>query len=208
MRLPTAALGTLEIGLNRYLGSDPQALIRCRELSGRCMQLHMHDASLSLYLLPHAGGVQLMDDWSETPDVKLSGSLASFARTLFTAGRSADVASLAGGDLRIEGDVALAQQFAGMLKTVDIDLEDWLGERLGDMPAYFIGQALKQAGGLLQRAGAAFSRDTVEYLREETRDLVHASEVDAWTDDVDRLRADTDRLAARIKRLRQRQGAG
>lgn len=200
MRLPGVALGGLEIALNQYLGSDPAALERCAGLKGRCMQLAMTDAGLDFFLLPHSGGVQLMDDWDGQPDVKLSGSLAGFARTLF----AADAASLAGGDLRIEGDVALAQGFANMLRHVDIELEDWLGERLGDLPAHFLGRALREAGGFLQRAGTAFSRDTVEYFREETRDLVHRAEIDEWTEQVDRLRADTDRLAARVKRLRQR----
>ena len=44
----------------------------------------------------------------------------------------------------------------------------------------------------------------MEFLREETGDLVHAEDVEAWMDAVDGLRSDADRLEARIRRLERK----
>lgn len=206
MKLPSAVLGALEIAINQYLSSDTQALQRCAALSGRSLAVHLSDFDLELYFLPHAQGLQLADKLdgaayaqgdTQQPDVRLSGSSRVFANTLFAKGSG----SLMGAGLRIEGDVGLAQGFAQMFQHVDVDIEDWLEPRIGDVPAHLLGRVLRGAGGFMRRAASTLSLDTAEYLREETRDLVHRDEVAQWTQEVDRLRADTDRLQARLRRL-------
>ena len=200
MRLPSALLGALEIGINQYLAGDSEALKRCAALQGRSLAVHLSDLDLELIFLPHAHGLQLVEELSEPADVRLSASLAVFARTLFAGHES----SVLGAGLRIEGDVGLAQGFARMFQHIDLDIEDWLEPRIGELPARFLGQALRGARAFAGRAVSTLSLDTAEYLREETRDLVHREEVAEWTGAVDRLRADADRLSARLRRLQQR----
>lgn len=197
MRLPTEALGVLEIAINDYLSRDPEALRRCRELNGRTLALAVRELELTLYLLPVAHGIQVMDAFEGTADVRLEGGLGGFARTLF----SGDASLLAGGDLRIEGDVGLAQRFADLLQNVEPDWMDWLGSRVGDVPAELIGRAARGARTFGGRALSVLSRDAAEYLREETRDLIQREELAEFTDEVDRLRADVDRLSMRLRRL-------
>ncbi len=200
MKLPSALLGALEIGLNQYLSGDEAALESCAALAGCSLAVHLTDLDLALYFLPHAHGLQLVDYLSEPADVRLSAPLPVFARTLF----AGDEASVMGAGLRIEGDVGLAQGFARMFQHIDLDIEDWLEPRIGEMPAHFLGRALRGASTFARRAASTLSLDAAEYLREETRDLVHREEVENWTREVDRLRADTDRLSARLRRLQQR----
>lgn len=197
MKLPTETLGGLEIALNEYLGRDAEALRHCRAMSGRCLALHVRDLDLTLYLMPAAHGIQIADTLDGEPDVRLSGGAAGFARTLF----AGEEAVLGGGDLHVEGDVGLAQGFARLLQSVDLDWMDWLGRRVGDVPAELIGRVLRGAGDLARRATSVLSRDVAEYLREETRDLIQREELVEFTRGVDRLRADVDRLEARIRRL-------
>lgn len=197
MRLPTALLGALEIGINQYLSGDPGALERCAELSGRSLAVHLSDLDLELYFLPHAHGLQLVNQLDNDADVRLSAPLSVFARTLF----AGDESSIMGAGLRIEGDVGLAQGFARMFAHVDLDIEDWLEPRIGDMPAHFVGRALRGARGFAHRAASTLSLDVAEYLREETRDLVHRDEVEQWTKEVEQLRSKADRLNARLRRL-------
>lgn len=201
MRLPSALIGALEIGINQYLTGDTRAIERCAELRGRSLAVHLSDLDLELYFLPHAQGLQLADQMDGVADVRLSASTRVFARTLF----AGNEASIMGAGLRIEGDVGLAQGFARIFQHVDIDLEDWLEPRIGDVPAQLLGQALRGAGAFARRAVSTLSLDTAEYLREETRDLVHREEINEWTRAVDKLRADTDRLGARLRRLQQKQ---
>jgi len=200
MKLPSALLGALEIGINQYLSGDSEALKRCAALQGRSLAVHLTDLDLEFVFLPHANGLQLVDQLSDAADVRLSAKLPVFARTLF----AGDESSVLGAGLRIEGDVGLAQGFARMFQHVDMDLEDWLEPRVGEMPARFLGQALRGASAFARRAASTLSLDTAEYLREESRDLVHREEVADWTHAVDRLRADADRLDARMRRLQNK----
>lgn len=200
MRLPTEALGALEIALNEYLGRDAAALRRCRALAGRGLALHVRDLALDLYLLPAGYGIQLADTFDGEPDVRLSGDLRGFARTLF----AGEDAVLSGGDLHVEGDVGLAQGFARLLESVDPDWMDWLARRVGDVPAELLERGARGAGDLARRAASTLSRDAAEYLSEETRDLISNRELSDFTRGVDRLRADTERLAARVRRFEDR----
>ena len=191
------ALGALEIALNQYLRGDPRALARCRQLQGRTLAIDVRDLALEIHLRAHDDALEVTDRLDGTADVRLSAPAAVFARTLFAGGG----ASVAGRGLRIEGDVGLAQDFANMLSDVDIDIEDWLEPRVGGLPAHWIGRGIKQSRAFAERALRSLSADTAEFLREETRDLVHADDVNEFIGEVDRLRADADRLAARVRRL-------
>lgn len=197
MRLPTEALGALEIACNEYLGRDPEALGRCRALAGRSLALHVRDLDLALYLLPASHGIQIADDLDGEPDVRLSGGMGGFARTLF----AGEDALLSGGDLRIEGDVGLAQAFARLFQGIDPDWVDEIGRRFGDVPAELVGRGARGLAALARRAWINLSLDAAEYLREETRDLIQREELAEFTRGVDRLRADADRLAVRVRRL-------
>ncbi|HLU13818.1 MAG TPA: SCP2 domain-containing protein, partial [Arenimonas sp.] len=70
---------------------------------------------------------------------------------------------------------------------------------IGPQVARTLREALK-AGANLARG---LSRDAVDYLTEESRDLVGKAELSAFLDDVDAVRDRAERLAARIARLEQ-----
>lgn len=190
----------MEIALTRVLSRDRTAREQLQALSGRSLVIHVRELDLTLVLRPHANGVRVDDEPAPDADVHLSGGLRDFARNLFGGGE------MLGGGIRVEGDVGLAQSFARMLKRADFDFEDWLAARIGDVPTELASRFARGAVGMLRRAADTLALDMAEYLREETRDLVHRDEVASFTAEVDRLRAESDRLAARVRRVKP--GAG
>lgn len=200
MRLPGEVIGALEIALTRMLTQDAAAGDALASLAGRSLVIHVRELDLVLVLRPHTDGIRVDDEPEADPDVRLSGGVRDFARNVFGSGE------ILGGGIRIEGDVGLAQTFARMLQRADFDFEDWLAERLGDVPAELAGRFARSAWRVLSRAADTLTLDAAEYLREETRDLVHRDEVASFTAEVDRLRAESDRLAARVRRLQSRSG--
>lgn len=192
-------MGALEIGLNEYVAGDPQALVRCGELQGRSLSVHLSDWDLEFNLLAHAHGLQVMEALETAADVRLSAPARVFAKTLF----ARDSASIIGVGLRIEGDVGLAQQFAAMFAQVDLDIEDWLEPRIGDVPAHLLGQAVRGASAFARRAVHNLTLNTAEYLREESRDLVHRMELEQFGYGADAVRTAADRLSVRVRRLEQ-----
>ncbi len=197
MRLPSSALGALEIALTRYLQQDTRALERCAKLAGAVLRLRIPELDLAFELCPDASGVRVAQAGETEPTATVSGSLPSLLRAWLRSGEGAAAAR----ELEISGDAEFAQDLLNILREADFDLDEWLSRHVGDVTAHRLGQFLRGAAGYGKRVAETLTLDTAEYLREETRDLVHAEEVAQWGVDVDRLREATDRLEARLKRL-------
>jgi ubiquinone biosynthesis protein UbiJ len=198
MTAPSVLCAALEIALNRYLALEPEVLADCGRLQGRVIALHARGPEWEFFLCPNAQGVQVLDVWDGKPDVRISATLAQLLRQGLRAGSDAG-ATLPG--VTVEGDADLLSRFAALLARVGFDPEEWLAKWLGDAAAHRVNQGLR---GLLdwgRKSASTLSLDTAEYLREETRDLVHRTDVEQWMDRVDSLRERTDRLAARLERV-------
>lgn len=198
MTAPSMLCAALEIALNRYLALEPEVLADCGRLQGRVIALHARGPEWEFFLCPNAKGVQVLDAWEGKPDVRISATLTQLLRQGLRAGSDAG-AALPG--VSVEGDAELLSRFAALLTRVGFDPEEWLAKWLGDAAAHRVNQGLR---GLLdwgRNSVSTLSLDTAEYLREETRDLVHRADVEQWMDQVDSLRERTDRLAARLDRM-------
>lgn len=198
MSAPSVLCAALEIALNRYLALEPEVLTDCGRLQGRVIALHAKGPEWEFFLCPNARGVQVLDAWAGKPDVRISATLTQLLRQGLRAGSDAGLA-LSG--VTVEGDAELLARFAALLAKVGFDPEEWLSKWLGDAAAHRVNQGLR---GLLdwgRNSVSTLSLDTAEYLREETRDLVHRTDVEQWMDRVDDLRERTDRLAARLERV-------
>jgi ubiquinone biosynthesis protein UbiJ len=200
--MPDPLLAVLEMGFNRYLALDPQALADCESLTGKVIAFHLREFDLTAFLLPGRGGVQAVSTSERKPDVLLSGSLPGFARLWLPDANEAEV--LLSGAVSIEGDTELAQDFARVLRRVHFDPEEALAGQVGSATAHTLGRFARGAFGFGRRSAGILGRDTVEYLREETRDLVHRADVQAWMDGVDAFREQLDRVDARLRRLERR----
>lgn len=199
MRAPDPFYGLLEIGFNRYLALAPEALRACGELEGRSIALKLRELDLTFILRPNAQGVQVQAADGQSADVTLSGSLPAFTRLAWPQTEQAEL--LLSGAVEIDGDSELAEDFSRILRNVHFDFDELLASSLGGVAAHGVGRFMRNAFGIGRRSAQVLGRDTVEYLREETRDLVHRADVQKWMDGVDRLRDDVERLDARLGRL-------
>lgn len=197
--------GLIEIGLNRYLSVEPEALAACARLAGRVLAFHLSDLGLEFHLSPDATGMRVIEPLPERPDVRLSAGTATFIR-LLTAGEERQ-ALLTSGAIQVEGDAALADRFTRMLESARPDPEEILAPLMGDVLAYRAGRFGR---GLLdwgRHAAATLAGDTTEYLREESGDLVHRNDAEDWMSGVDEVSEDLARLTARVQRLEKTAGS-
>lgn len=197
--LAGALAGTLESAIGAYLALAPNRQDLLAPLAGKVIALNLQPFG-TLYLCPTATNLQVLGEFSGTPDVRLTGTLAAFTRLHF--GGSVR-GSLAAGDIEMQGDMNTARHFQALFDQLDINWEALLAPCTGPVVA---ATALDWL-----RSGALWTRDAVETLRtdlaefwqEETRELPTQSEAKAFCADVDALRNDRDRLEARIRRLEQ-----
>ena len=198
---PDWLCGAVEIALNRYLRLEPAVLAECAGLEGKVLALHAEALDWTLFLRPYAQGVQVTTTCERTADVQVSATpLQLFAEAL----REARGEARAAGQLKIEGDAELLQNFRALLARVGFDAEELAAKFVGDGAAHRLTEAARGLLGWSRRAAGTLSLDTAEYLREETYDLVHREDVERWMTEVDALRESADRLEARLALLEQR----
>ncbi|MFP5348277.1 MAG: SCP2 domain-containing protein, partial [Gammaproteobacteria bacterium] len=134
----TTVLTGAQALFNRLLRFDPDTQQRLGALAGRVICLELRDASLRLYVLPTAAGIELRGEYDGTVDVTIAGSAAVFARLMSARGQ-APVA----GELQISGDIELGQKFQRIVRGLDIDAEEMAAQWVGDVPARQLGNVFR-----------------------------------------------------------------
>ena len=201
MSAPPLLCAGLEIALNRYFALEPEVLAELGKLNGRVIALQAEGPGWEFFLCPHAAGVQVLDRWSGKPDVRIRARPSQLLRQALRGG-SGEGSPLSG--VQVEGDAGLMQQFSTLLSRVGFDLEEWLARWMDGGAAHRVNETLRGLAGWGRQAASTLALDTAEYLREETRDLVHRADVEQWMGAVDALRERSDGLAARLARLERR----
>ena len=195
--MPLMAVSVMEKLLNEALRLDPESLAKIAALEGKVIGLEISGLDATIYLMPGASGVQLHAVLEGEPDVLIKGGPLGLVRM----GLSRQPSSLFGEGVEIEGDIHLGRQIQKIIDDLDIDWEEQLSRLLGDVAAHQLGNFLRSATQWGKKTGETFGEDVVEYLQEESRDLVVRPELDRFLDNVDTLRVDVDRLEQRVRRL-------
>ena len=198
MSLPQTLSAALEVAMNRYFALDEVAFASLADLEGRIIEIHFSGLNESLYLFPGMDGLMVLSDFDGEADTRLVGTPIALAQ-LSLAKNPADV--LFSGDVKIEGDTRLGQQFKKILSQINIDWEEQLSQYVGDIVAHQLGNGVRKLSAWMQRNQQSANLDMGEYLQEESRLSPAAAEINHFIHQVDTLRQDTDRLQARINHL-------
>ena len=99
------------------------------------------------------------------------------------------------------GDVKIAQQFAQIAQTLDIDWRSELAKHIGDIPTYKLESWAKNLGSKLGFAAKQIQADASEYLVHEKRLVVTTSQIADFNHQVDQVSSQTEQLAQRLNRL-------
>ena len=108
------------------------------------------------------------------------------------------------GDVRIEGDAEIAQQFQELGLLLRPDLEAGMARVLGRSGAHIALRAMRVAVDWTRAAAWTSVRNVAEYLAHESGDLVSRPESAHYLRGVDQLRDQLDRIDARLQLIEQR----
>lgn len=187
----------LETAGNRALDFDAETRQRLNRLAGKTFGVNLTGAPRSVFFHITDQGVRVHENWEGKPDLVVTGSPFAFIRMVLSSNDGDVVES----GIQIDGDAALAQQFAKLLKTLDIDWEEWLSQYTGDIVAHQAGNFLRDFTRWTRSVGSSFEQNVAEYLVEEAQVLASPRRVSEFIDAVDVTRADVDRLEQRLRRL-------
>ena len=196
--LPFALLGRL---LDGALDLDPETRGALAGLSGKVVDLEITGAgALRLRIDGERVRVEPCDETVEA-DVTIRGAPLSLLRFVFAGDRET---LLLGDDVSLHGDLALATRLQQIAARMDVDIEEALAQRVGDIPAHEFMRGMRKLGGWMRASGTALLTDVSEYLRYEAAATPGREEAERFAHDVDDLRDDVERLDARIMRLERR----
>jgi len=198
MSLVTPFLKPLQIAINRYLDLDPEAPKQLAKMQGKVVLLHFQPWDIQLFVMLTRDGVDLLDEMDGEADTTISGSPLSLAMMNV---HESSTSSLFAGDVTIEGDLELGNQFQAFIKNVEVDWEEPLSQLTGDVVANQLGQLAQGVSSWLQDASKTNAMNLAEFASEEQRLLPSKFEVERFKKGVDELCFATDRIEAKIQRL-------
>ena len=125
---------------NRLLRLDSNTLAALQQINGRIIRLCLIRPDIDVCIIPCPEGLELSPYTEGSTDVSLEGNWRSFiGMTRAYVGQ--EFVSV---DMRIHGDVGLAQYFTKCCRQLDIDWEDALSHYIGDYPAHKLGNLQRE----------------------------------------------------------------
>jgi len=195
--------GLIAAGVERALASafknSGAARADLAKLQGKVIRLELIGLPLTLHFLAQDAKMTVASDYHGDAQVTMRVPAAS----LVASALKRDPEAVPKG-MQMSGEAETAQVFSRLLRNADLDWEELLAERIGDVAARQVGNAVR---GLMQwsrDSGTRLGQDLADYLHYESRDLPPRHEVQGFVSEVDRLRDDAERLGARLKRAEAR----
>lgn len=192
----------LELALNRVLTLDPDTQAAMSKLDQRRIQLALEAPAIALEISVDGNQLRVGPVQDSEADLGIRSTISGALSQLpfFRSNNAAPV-----GKVRINGDAELARQLQNLAKNFDPDWDkpfaEVFGVVIGPQIAKALREAFKQGGSIAKK----FSRDSVDFLTEESRDVVSGAEQAAFNEDVDDLRDRAERILARFEKLKQLQ---
>lgn len=191
----------LERAVAQARHDSPRAVSLINELHGRTLAVRV--SGFPWRLTVESTGQTLRACYTDQPDVTIIGAPLSLMALI----GDDPQAVIARGDVQIEGDAQLAQQFRELGLLLRPDLEAGMSRLLGRGGAHVAMRGLVALRDWARATAWTATRNAAEYLAHERGDLVSRTEAEHFLRDVDRLREQFDRLQARLQDLEIRERA-
>jgi ubiquinone biosynthesis accessory factor UbiJ len=192
----------LEQALNRVLALDPDTQAAIAKLDTRRIQLALEAPAIALEISVESDQLRVGPVQDSEADLGIRSTISG-ALSQLPFFRSSNAAPV--GKVRINGDAELARQLQTLAKNFDPDWDKPFAEAFGAIIGPQISKALREAFKQGMNIAKKFSHDSVDYLTEESRDVVSGAEQTAFNEDVDDLRDRAERVLARFEKLQQRE---
>lgn len=198
-RILAKPLKTLEKLINAYLNLDPQSQAQLQPLIGKQCLIEITNITTIFYLCFEKNGICIhTESLEQEPDLIVRGSMSALWR-LFQS--TPNTFQLHLRDVKIVGDLHLAQSIKLFFQSIDIDWEEQLSRLTGDVIAHEFFRGVSAFGQWQRKARENFKLNLTEYLQEEVGYFPLNEEIKTFIQEVDILRDDIERLEIRIERL-------
>lgn len=204
-RAPNPILGMLgrglEATLNRVLSLDPETLDALRALDDRSITIAFKGSALAMRIAVDSGQLRVGPAFAGDSQLRVSATPGSLLAMAAARLRGDADAALPPGQVEISGDADLARRIERLASRFEPDFDEAFARAFGDVIGFQLARGFRGALAGVRKSTSRLLRTSVEYLVEESRDLVARPELEQFFDEVDALRERADRLAARVRRI-------
>jgi len=195
---------------NRILSMDPAAGERLAGLRGSTIGIEFLQAPFppSLCMRFDSEGVRVdradADEATQQVDVSIAATPIAF----MSAATRRDFENPSRYGIRVDGDSEIASRFIQLLAELDIDWEDEIAQKIGDIPARSLTRFAEVGRRWSRQTREAVITNMGEFLREESGEVPARQEIEKFLNDVDGVRNRVDSLEVRLDRLEARRSPG
>lgn len=198
MTLTPLMTAGLETALNRILYRDRSLKAARQRLAGKVLTLRLQELSQPLVLVFSEQQLDVLGEWHDKSDCIVKMRLATLPRLR---DRQQLTGLIRSGELDVEGDLQVVQQFSALMDLAELDPAEYLAPWVGDIAAQSISQAAQRALRFL-RSDIQRKQDYLgQALTEEWRVAPGALELAWFCEEVDAMDRSLDALATRLAQL-------
>lgn len=200
MTLTPLLTAGLETALNQILYRDRGLKAARQRLNGRSLAVELAELKQPLIFIFSDRQVDVLGEWCDTPDCKVKTRLATLRKLR---DRQQFTNLIRSGELEVEGDLQVVQQFSALIDLAELDPAEYLAPWIGDIAAQGISQAARRGLQLVRGDVSRKQSYLSQALTEEWRLAPGGLELAWFAEEVD---AAARRLAALETRLKQLEG--
>jgi ubiquinone biosynthesis protein UbiJ len=197
----------LDRAVARTMAESPRAAALIGALQGRRLAIRISGTPWSTVIESTGRSLKVLRaavPADTAADASADATIIGAPLSLLALAGSAAQSVIQRGDVRIEGNAEVAQQFRELAALLKPDIEAGMARVLGGSGAHLAMRGMRAAAAWTRTAAWTSVRNLAEYLAHESRDLVSRPEAEHFLRGVDALREQLDRIDARLQLMEQR----
>lgn len=166
MPLDNLVCGLLETGVNKLHQLDSSAKQKRKALDGTIVGVSLKEINKPLYFVISNQQIDLLSCYEGQPDCFIR---LNFLALIELQDNHQLTNLIKSGQLEVDGDIKIVQQFAELLTEMDIDWEEHLASKVGDILAHKIVYHAKQCKKVLAKQANKAHKQLAEIITEELK---------------------------------------
>jgi ubiquinone biosynthesis protein UbiJ len=189
---------TLEIALKRLLYQDQFMKTARQRLKGKTLRFELAELDSPVILVFGESQADVLTSWDDPADCTVK---THFSAIPALRRRQRLPALIKQGDLEVDGDIQVVQQFVALLDMAEFDPAELLSPYLGDVLSEGLTQRVSAHADNIKRRWTDRQTQWGQAVTEEWRLSPSALELVWFSEEVDTLDRDGAALAARLERM-------
>ncbi|MEB7925755.1 SCP2 domain-containing protein [Atlantibacter hermannii] len=188
----------IEGALNAFLYRDRALKSARQRLQGKVLRVALREFSTPLILIFSERQVDVLGQWEGETDCSVTTRLSVLPELR---NRQQLTALIRRGDLEVEGDIQVVQNFASLMDLADFDPAELLAPYIGDIAAEGLSKVFRSGARIVKKSVGRNQRYLAEAVTEEWRMAPGSLEVAWFAEETDALARSLDALISRLDTL-------